>query len=84
MADQNQAVAQPRPAEHDEYERKPAFQLGRFKKNLHADFNEEFGELLLGVLNQHEELPSPLYAFRQKLDQRLHDGYAPAQVRAAS
>jgi len=78
------AVAQPRPAT-DDHERKPAFQLGRFKKNLHADFNEEWGELLLGILNQHDELPSALYAFRQKLDQRLHDGYVPAQaIRQAS
>ena len=78
-------MAQPRPADHsDDYERKPAFQLGRFKKNLHADFNEEWGELLLGILNQHDQLPSPLYAFRQKLDQRLHDGYVPGQIRQAS
>jgi len=60
-----------------EYERKPAFQVNRFKKSIHSIWNEEFGELLLEILNDYDELPTALYAFRQKLDMKLHDGFVP-------
>jgi hypothetical protein len=57
-----------------------AFQVARFGYNVHSDFNEAVAGDLLDVLNKAENLSSPLYTFRQKLDQRLHDGFEKRQI----
>ena len=49
------------------FERRPAFQVNRFKKNLHSDFNSAFAGELLTVLYGREDLSAGLKAFRERL-----------------
>ena len=65
-----------------QFERAPAFQVHRFKKNLSVDMNESMADELLGVLEEAheiEKLSTCLYSFMRRLDERLHDGYVSRQ-----
>jgi len=56
------------------------FQVARFGYSIHADVNEALAGDVLDVLNKASTLSSPLYTFRLKLDQRLHDGFEKRQT----
>lgn len=55
------------------------FQVCRFQRNLTADYTEGFAGDLLTYLDSQDKLTKYVYAFRQKLDNRLNDNFVPGQ-----
>jgi hypothetical protein len=53
------------------------FQVCRFQRNLTVDFTEGFSGDLLTYLGTQDKLTKYVYAFRQKLDNRLNDNFVP-------